>query len=391
LSEELSRKLTALSRKEGTTLFMTLMAAFKVLLSRYSGQEQFIVSTGIANRTRPETESLIGCLINILLLKADLSGNPSFREFLGREREIAIGAYAHPDLPFERLVEKLQPKRDLSYNPLTQVMFVLLKEAMDHLELDGLKVDPVDVESVTAQYDLVMHIWETPDGLAGFWHYSTDLFDPSTIARMLSHFQGLLEGIVAEPGKRILDLPLLTEAERRMMLRDWNDTRNDFPREKCLHELFELQVEKAPDATAIIFGEDRLSYRQLNFRANQLGNYLRSLGVGPDLLVGICVERSIEMVVGILGIMKAGGAYVPLDPAYPAGRLKYMLEDSAPAVLLTQGHLEGLFPGVRDHLPMIDLVAEAPPWGEQPHPRSATGPARRPGARPPRALRPFPP
>ncbi len=354
LPRELSERLKALGRQEGTTLFMTLMAAFQVLLGRYSGQERFIVSTGVANRNRPETEPLMGCLINILLLKADLSGNPAFKELLHRVRECALGAYANQDLPFEQLVEELQPKRDLSYNPLTQVMFVLLNEPMALLELPGVEVETLDLEVESSPYDLVMHLWETKDGLRGFWHFTTDLFDATTIDRMVAHFLVALEAIASEPERRVQELPLLTHDERQRMLFDWNDTRRPFPENLCLHELFEQQAARAPDAPAVVFGEERLSYGELDKHANQLAHFLRKKGVGPDVLVGICVERSLEMVVGMLGIMKAGGAYVPLDPAYPKERLSFMLEDTKAPVLLTQSRLVTLLSQTPAELVCLD-------------------------------------
>jgi amino acid adenylation domain-containing protein/FkbM family methyltransferase len=339
LSKELSDRLKDLGRREGTTLFMTLMAAFQTLLGRYGGQERFIVSTGIADRDRPETQGLIGCLINILLLKADLSGNPTFRDMLARVRKIAIDAFTHRDMPFESLVEQLAPERDLSYNPLTQVMFVLLNGPMNHLEISGLNIQPLEIEMTVSPYDLVMHMWETAEGLAGFWHYSTDLFESATIERMLGQFLQLLEAIVTDPGRRVLDLPLLREADRQRMLVEWNDTRWDFPSDKCLHELFELQARLKPDAVAIIFGKEQWTYGELDSQANRLARDLRRRGVVSDTLVGLCVERSAEMIVGMLGIMKAGGAYVPLDPNYPQERLSFMLQDTGAGLVLTQQRL----------------------------------------------------
>ena len=238
--------------------------------------------------------------------------------------------------------------------PFFQVLLTLANGTEEELDLPGLSFSPLNAGVQKANFDLHLSVVNGHKGMRASFSYKTDLFESETIARMLGHFQVLLEGIVAEPGKRILDLPLLTEAERRMMLLDWNKTKRDFPREKCLHELFELQVEKAPGRVAIIFGEERLSYRQLNERANQLGNHLRKLGVGPDALVGICVERSIEMVVGILGIMKAGGAYVPLDPAYPQERLNFMLEDAQAAIVLTQERLLPTLSAVRGRLICLD-------------------------------------
>jgi aspartate racemase len=321
LPKNLTEAVKALSRQEGTTLFVTLLAAFQTLLYRYTGQDDIIVGSPIANRNRSEIEGLIGFFVNTLVLHTDLSGNPSFRELLGRVREVALGAYAHQDLPFEKLVEELQPERDLSHSPLFQVMFVLQNAPAQALELPDLKLNPMEVHNGTAKCDLTLSMVERAEGLQGTWGYNTDLFDFTTIQRVLGHFQTLLEGIVANPGQRIGTLPLLTEAERHQLLIEWNDTQADYPKDSCIHQLFEAQVERTPDAVAVVFEDQQLTYRQLNARANQLARYLQGLGVGPEVLVGICVERSLEMVVGLLGVLKAGGAYVPLDPAYPTERL----------------------------------------------------------------------
>jgi len=229
-------------------------------------------------------------------------------------RETALDAYAHQDLPFEKLVEELRPDRDLSRSPLFQAMFVFQNAPAKELSFKGLNVSPVRVAGETAKFDLTLTSNETPTGLRASLQYNTDLFDEATITRMLGHFRNLLEGIVANPEQRISELPLLTAADRHQILLEWNDTKRDYPSDKCIHQLFEEQVERTPEATAVVFGDQQLTYRELNNRANQLAHYLQKLGVGPEVLVGICVERSIEMVVGLLGILKAGGVYVPLDP-----------------------------------------------------------------------------
>ncbi|GAB1543385.1 hypothetical protein NUACC21_60590 [Scytonema sp. NUACC21] len=339
LSKSLTEALKALSQQEGLTLFMTLLAAFKTLLYRYTGQDDIVVGSGIANRNRPEIEGLIGFFVNTLVLRSNLSGNPSFRELLGRVREITLQAYAHQDLPFEKLVEELQPERHLSHQPLFQTAFFLQNAPKSVLELPCLTLSYLEVETKTAKFDLMVDMVETRSGLCATCEYSTDLFDASTIRRMLGHFQTLLEGIVAAPSQRLSDLPLLTEAERLTLVEEWNPTGVDYPQNLCIHQLFEAQVERIPDAVAVTFEDQQLTYLELNQRANQLAHYLRSLGVKPDSLVGLCVERSLEMVVGLLAILKAGGAYVPLDPAYPQERLAFMLEDSQALVLLTQQQL----------------------------------------------------
>ncbi len=318
---------------------MTLLAAFKVLLYRYTSQDDLIVGTPIANRNRLETEGLIGFFVNALVLRTDLSGNPSFRELLRRVQKVCLGAYSHQDLPFDRLVEELHVKRDLSRNPLFQVMFVLQNASLRTVELPGLTLSPVEGDSETAHFDLTLQIADTEQGLTAALVYNTDLFEAATIARMLGNFQTLLAAIVADPEQRVSDLPLLTETERQQLLVEWNGTRTDCPRDLCIHQLFEAQVERTPDAIAVVFEAEQLTYGELNRRANQLAHHLRALGVGPEVLVAICLERSLETVIGLLGILKAGGAYVPLDPAYPKERLAFMLKDAQVPVLLTQERL----------------------------------------------------
>ncbi|MCG6135476.1 MAG: amino acid adenylation domain-containing protein [Nostoc sp. LLA-1] len=344
LSGELTQQLTKLSQQQGCTLFMTLLAAYNTLLYRYTGQTDILVGTPIANRDRTETEGLIGFFVNTLVMRTDLSENPTFNELLPRLKEMAISAYAHQDLPFEMLVEALQPERDLSHTPLFQVMFVLNNAPKAEIELTGLSVSSLLIESAIAKFDLTLSMENTSTGLVGGWEYNTDLFDSSTIERMTGHFVTLLEAIVANPGDRISQLPILTPSEQQQLLVEWNDTQVDYPQDKCIHQLFEEQVERTPDAVAVVFENQQLTYRELNCRANQLAHYLQSLGVSADVLVGICVERSLEMVVGLLAILKAGGAYVPLDPKYPQDRLTFMLKDAQVSVLLTQQHLAEKLP-----------------------------------------------
>ena len=338
LPANLSQKLKALSQAENATPFMTLLAAFQILLHRYTRQDDILVGSPIANRNRTEIEGLIGFFVNTLVLRANLQGNPTFRQFLTQVREVTLSAYAHQDLPFEYLVEKLQPERNLSHHPLFQVMFVLQNAPMETLNLPNLTLSFLQPEKQTALFDLSLSMWETDSEFAGEFTYNTDLFDAATINSMVEHFQMLLAGIVANSDCRLLDLPLLTTAARQQLLYQWNDTQADYPQE-CIHHLFEAQVELTPDAVAVVFAEQQLTYRELNARANQLAHYLKSLGIEPEALVGICVERSLEMVVGLLGILKAGGAYVPLDPDYPSERLAFMLSDAQVPVLLTQARL----------------------------------------------------
>jgi len=354
LSKDLTDALKVLSRREGVTLFMTLLAAFKVLLYRYTGQEDVIVGSPIANRNWAKIERLIGFFVNTLVLRSELSGTPSFQELLGRVREVALGAYAHQDMPFERLVEELQPERDMSYNPLFQVMFVLQNAPMTDWEFSGLALSSLEVDSQTAKFDLGLSLTETEQGLVGSFGYNTDLFDGATIARMVGHWRTLLDGVVADLDKRICDLPILTEVERHQLLVEWNDTEADYPKDKCIHQLFEEQVERTPDNVAVVFDSEQLTYRELNARANQLAHYLQKMGVGPEVLVGICVERSPEMVIGLLGILKAGGAYVPLDPNYPQDRLAFMLEHTQSPVLVTQQRLVKKLPAHRATVVYLD-------------------------------------
>ncbi|KAF3886562.1 MULTISPECIES: non-ribosomal peptide synthetase [Nostocales] len=353
LPDKLSQALSALSRLEGVTLFMTLLAAFQTLLYRYSGQEDILVGSPIAGRNRTEIEGLIGFFVNTLVLRTDMSGHPSFQKLLRRVRSVAMSAYVNQDLPFEKLVEELQPERSLSYNPLFQVMFALHNMPKQTLELPGLTISSIEVDNIISKFDLTLFVQETEQGLQGVWEYNTDLFDAATITRMSGHFQTLLQSIVDNPQQNIDKLSMLASAEQHQLLYEWNDTRANYP-QQCIHELFELQVERNPDAIAVEFKDEQLTYRELNNRANQLAHYLRALGVEPDVLVGICMQRSSEMIVGLLGILKAGGAYVPLDPAYPQERLTYMLSDSKVPVLLTTSELVAALPESKAHIVCLD-------------------------------------
>ncbi|WP_373690630.1 amino acid adenylation domain-containing protein [Desmonostoc muscorum] len=354
LSQRLTQGLIELSQKQGCTLFMTLLAAYDTLLYRYTGVADILVGSPIANRDRSETEGLIGFFVNTLVMRTNLAGNPSFSELLTRVREMAMEAYTYQNLPFEMLVEALQPQRDLSHTPLFQVMFALQNVPLSGVELAGLSVTPLMPESTIAKFDLTLLMENTADGLVGVWEYSTDLFDSSTIERMSGHFVTLLESIVANPEQQISQLPLLTQIEQQQLLVEWNNTQADYPQDLCIHQLFEEQAARTPDAVAVVYENQQLTYQQLNSRANELGHYLQSLGVGADVLVGICVERSLLMVVGLLGILKAGGAYVPLDPDYPQDRLSFMLEDAQLRVLLTQQQLKQKLPQHQGQVVCLD-------------------------------------
>ncbi|MEK8015452.1 MAG: amino acid adenylation domain-containing protein, partial [Candidatus Parabeggiatoa sp.] len=334
LSKSLTEALKTLSQQEGVTLFMTLLAAFKTLLYRYSGQDDIMVGTVAAVRNRPELEHLIGYFLNTLVLRTDMSRTPTFRQLLTRVREVTLEAMAHKDLPFVTLVETLHTERHIGQNALFQVAFTL-DPSMPEIDL-GWTLTQSDIDNGTAKFDLYLGLEEKPEGLTGRIEYSTDLFDAPTISRMIGHFQTLLEGIVANPGQRISELPLLTEHERHQLLVEWNDTQTDYPKDKCIHHLFEAQVEQTPEAVAVVFEEQHKTYRELNARANQLAYQLQILGVEPEVLVGIYIERSFDMIIGVMGILKAGGAYVPLATNWPPERIQYILASQGIQHIVTQ-------------------------------------------------------
>ncbi|HEU5376780.1 MAG TPA: condensation domain-containing protein, partial [Ktedonobacteraceae bacterium] len=328
--------LKALSRKEGVTLFMTLLAAFQVLLARSSNQEEVAVGTPIANRTQEELEGLIGFFVNTLVLRTDLSGNPSFRELLKRVKETTLGAYAHQDLPFEQLVGILQPERDLSRSPLFQVMFVFQNIALEGLQLPELALRPMAIENTTAKFDLTLTMMEVEQDLIGTLEYNTDLFKGETIRHLLTRFQHLLEGIVAHPDRLLALLPLYTQEEMWQMVQKLNKAPVRERSEESIQQLIEAQVRRTPDAVAVWQAGEQISYADLNRRANQLARFLQRCGVGPEVPVALCLERRIDLLIGLLGILKAGGVYVPLDPAYPQERIAFALADAQVPVILTQ-------------------------------------------------------
>jgi amino acid adenylation domain-containing protein len=344
LHAELTTALRKLSQRESATLFMTLLAAFKMLLFRYSGQEDVVVGVPVANRTKPELENLIGFFVNNLVLRTNLSGDPSFTELIGRIREVALGAYAHQDVPFEKLVEELQPERTLSHTPLFQVMFGFQNARRETVDFPGLVLRSLDVDSATAKFDLFLSLVEEADSIRGALEYNTDLFEHETVTRMIGNYLTLLEAVCAHPESRLSKLPLLTNREKQQLFFEWNDTDSSELGPDCIHRMFEAQVENSPGATALVFEEIEVTYQELNARANQMARYLTKMGISSESLVGISIERSIEMIVAVLGVLKAGGAYVPLDPSYPADRLRYMLHDAGIAVLLTQNSLLDMIP-----------------------------------------------
>jgi amino acid adenylation domain-containing protein len=360
-SPEVSRSLRDFSRREGATLFMTLMAGFHALLARYAGHKDILVGTPIAGRNHAEIEPLIGFFVNMVALRTNFDDNPSFKDLLKQVREGALGAYSHQDVPFELLVEELQPTRAIGRNPIFQVVFVLQNVDQPIMKMDGVSA-PVQVPpSPETKFDLELYLQDTPSGLQGSFVYSTDLFEPAFIERMVERFQKLMETVVAQPNKRLSTLSLLQESEYEQIVKEWNDTAVALP-EACIHQLFEQQVKQRPDAIAVEFEHEQLTYQQVNDRANQLARRLRREGVGPEVFVGVMVERSAELIVALLGIAKAGGVYVPLNPADPGKRLDFILQDAGIKTLVTREFIaeslqvEGLNPDVKTDLSSDNLA-----------------------------------
>lgn len=375
LGLELSDKLHQLSRKSGSTLFMMVAAVFNVLLSRYSRQDDICIGYPVANRNRAEIEELIGFFVNTLVLRTRLMPEQSFESLLKQVRGAVLDADTHQDLPFEKLVEELRPERNLNHFPLFQVMFAWNNTDSLSLELPGLKIDWLQKSSGTAKFDLTLHMTQSGQHLRGWFEYNSDLFNRETIERMVEHLRVLLEAVVNNPQAKLRELPLLTPAEEHKLLVEWNDTKVDYSHDKCIHQLFEEQVTRNPDAVAVVFENQQLTYAELNAKANQLAHYLRELGVKPDTLVAICAERSIEMIVGMLGILKAGGAYVPLDPAYPRERLAFMLQDSGAVLVLTQGEGRPALAGMAEEVYRIDIKVDKRNWARfsKSNPRQTEG------------------
>ena len=382
LGRPLSEALKALSQREGVTLFMTLLAATSVLLSRYTQQTDLVIGAPIAGRTVVQTESLIGLFVNTLALRVDLEGDPEFRALLARVRRTALEAFDHQELPLEKLVEELQLPRRANRLPLVQVAFVFQNTPAQGLRLPDLRVTQVPSWTRTAKFELTWCVEEGADGLVVALEYNTDLFTADTAGRMLANFATLLDGIVADPGRRVSDLPLVAPSERRLLLKEWNQTARPFPREETIHAMVEAQVSRHPEAIAVTWGEQTLTYQELNTRANQLAHRLRALGVGPDQVVALCLERSPEMMITLLGILKAGGAYASLDPTYPAERLAYMLADSRATVLVTAGNgptfsaespVNGATGGNGARPVVLRLDLEAPALGREPVSNPAPG------------------
>ena len=366
INKLLSDQLQALSRQEGTTLFMTLLAAFKVLLHRHSGQEDICVGSPIANRTQKEVEGLIGFFVNTLALRSEVRSELSFKELLQQIKGTAMEAFEHQDVPFEKIVEAVVKERDLSRNPLFQVMLVMQNTpAVQALRIGEVQLSDEEFIHNTTHFDITFSIAETLNGLEGVVEYATDLYNKETILRMPDHFTTLLASIVRSPLQKIGELRMLTNEEEHQLLVEFNDTKVDYPKDKTIVDLFEVQSAKTPDANAVVFEEEHLTYKELNERANQLAHYLRSMGVKEETLVPICIERSLEMIIGILGILKSGGAYVPIDPEYPEDRINFMLEDSNAKVVLTSSKSCQKLPAVKD-LTIIELDSQWVNINEQP-------------------------
>ncbi|MCP3145385.1 non-ribosomal peptide synthetase, partial [Pyxidicoccus xibeiensis] len=354
LSRSVSDAVKALAQREGATPFMVLLSSLQLLLSKYSGQDDVSVGSPIANRNRVETESLIGFFINTLVLRARIDGRQSFRELLAQVRERTLAAYEHQDVPFEKLVEELQPQRDLSRSPLFQVTLTLQNTPNEALNLPGLTLTPVAPEIDSSKYDFSLLLEEGSEGFTGALNYNTDLFDAGTVRRLMRHYAVLLEAAVSEPGRRLDLLPVLTDAERQQVVADWSGTRGDYPSDTSLADLFAQQARQTPDAVALVFGDEQLTYAQLDTRANQLAHYLRGRGVQAGGRVAVLLERSMDLVVGLLGTLKAGAAYVPLDKGWPAERVTFVLQQSAAGVLLTQSALADELPDTGNVLVVMD-------------------------------------
>jgi amino acid adenylation domain-containing protein/thioester reductase-like protein len=355
----LTNALRAVSQQESATLYMTLLAAFFVLLYRYTRQQDIRIGCPIANRNRAEIEPLIGFFVNTLVIRAEVSGEMSFAALLGRVREAALGAYAHQDMPFEKLVEELRPDRSLSHSPLFQAAFLLQNAPSPPIAIEGLTFLPMAVHGATAIFDLTLSMMETKDGLEGYLEYSTELFDEPTIARMGGHLRVLLDGIAAKPDAKLADLSILPESERHLIL-SLSRRRRYAPPEIVVHRRFEQQAARSPDATAVVCEGTTITYRELNERANRLAGRLRTQGLRPDVLAGICLDRSPALIVAILGVLKAGGAYLPLDPAYPQQRIRFMIEDAGAPILITTEKHAAMLPEHSARVVLLDGATDDP-------------------------------
>ncbi len=347
ISENLTRQVRQFSQKQGVTPYMTLLAVFQTLLHRYSGQDDILVGTPVANRNLREVERLIGFFVNTLVLRAKFEPGMTFKHLIRQVRESTLNAFAHQELPFEKLVEVLQPDRNLTHSPIFQVAFVFQNRLGNVLELPGLRLEPFEYEAKIAKYDLTLTVAEAEGVFSTFWEYNTDLFEESTIRRMITHFEKLLQQAITQAGEAVDQLSLLEEDELQQMIVEWNATRKPFDAHLCVHQKFEQQVKENPQQVAVQLDDQYLTYAELNHRANQLAWYLRKMGVAPEVLVGISMDRSLEMVISMLAVLKAGGAFLPIDPAYPTARVEYMMSDSGISVLLTQKSVAAQLPSFK--------------------------------------------
>jgi len=354
LDNKITEQLKALSIKSNATLFMVLLSAFYILLHRYSGQDDIVIGTPVANRNKKEIENLIGLFFNTLVLHVDLSGNPSFLEIIEQVKISSLDAYDHQDFPFVKLVEAIQPNRELSHTPIVQTMFILQNAPKYSLSLKGLKLDYEEIDNKTAQMDLIFSMWEECNVMKGYAHFNTELYESDDIALLLEHFNNIITQVVSQPHIELSNIALISQQEKIKYIDDWNNTYRSFDTSVGLYQLFENNVYKQPDKIAVVYGEESLTYSELNKDANRLAHYLRSLGVGPDLAVGIFVERSVSMLVSMIAVLKAGGAYIPLDPDYPADRISFMLSDGNVDVLITQQSLLNRIKSYPEHVVCID-------------------------------------
>ena len=364
LSKDVVMAIREFNRRHDATLYMTLLAVFQVLLHRYTGLDDILVGSPIANRNRAEIEPLIGFFVNTLVIRTDLSGSPSFSGILQRVKKATLEAYDNQDVPFERLVEVLQPERDMSHSSLFQVMFILQNAPMKmESDLTDVTISSLDIHSGTSTFDLTLMASEEAESISLSAEFNTDLFDETTIFRLLRHYEMLLQSVLAQPDTRIGLLNVLPEDEKLLVRDRWNDFESDYPLEKCVHQLFEEQAQRTPENIAVAFAGTYLTYEELEGKANQLGNFLQKHGVGPEVKVGICMDKSLELIVAVLGTLKAGGAYVPIDPTYPSDRIAHMIEDSAVPILITRSEGVNLPPG--NHL-VLDIDADWPEIAVEP-------------------------
>src|SRR5258708_10193031 len=366
LDEELTAGIEELSRRQGTTVYMTLLAAWAALLGRLSGQQDVVIGTPTANRGRSEIENLIGFFVNTLAIRVDVAGEQTVHELLARVKEQTLAAQQNQDTPFQQVVELLQPVRTLTHSSIFQVMFAWQNAPDGQLELADIEAKSLSSPRVVTKFDMSLQLWPSGRRIVGGVMYATALFERATIERHIGYLRTLLASMVADDTQVVHRLPLLSEVERRQMLYEWNDTAVELVGELCMHELFEAQVRRVSQTAAVAQDGRELTYAELNRRADQLAHHLQQLGVRPDARVAVCTERSLEMMVGILAVLKAGGAYVPVDPTYPAERLQFMLQDCAPVVLLTAGHLRPTLPAISDAVPVLDLTDVAGEWMQQP-------------------------